>query len=129
MFPYYWWLLLSKWELNWYKLQHCSPQILHFQGLLSLWQPLCKKYNVWSGNVILQCVHCNPLNRGSGLVKDSDLPRECRLEVELLLLLLILLQLLDNFLRRSSLNNDFRGETFIDESTGRILDDVPLSFK
>lgn len=50
----YWWLLLSKWELNSYTLLHCSPHMLHFQGLLSQWQPLCKKYKVSSGNSMPQ---------------------------------------------------------------------------
>lgn len=53
----HWWLLLSRWELNSYTLQHCSPQMLHFQGLESQWQPLCRKYSVESGNVMEQNVH------------------------------------------------------------------------
>lgn len=84
-FNNYWWLLLNKCELNWYKLQHCSPQILHFQGLLSLWQPLWRKYNVWSGKVILQWAHWSPLLRWSGLVELGGSPLECGFEFELLL--------------------------------------------
>lgn len=36
---------------------HCSPQMLHFHGLLSLWHPLCRKYRVWSGNSMPQNRH------------------------------------------------------------------------
>lgn len=53
----HWWLLLNKCELNSYTLLHCSPQMLHFHGLLSEWQPLCKKYSVWSGNSMPQKRH------------------------------------------------------------------------
>lgn len=31
--------------------------MLHFHGLESQWQPLCRKYRVESGNVIAQNVH------------------------------------------------------------------------
>lgn len=34
--------------------------MLHFHGFASEWQPLCRKYNVWSGNPIPQKTHCNP---------------------------------------------------------------------
>lgn len=54
---FYWCDLLNKCELNSYTLFSFSPHILHFHGLLSLWQPLCKKYRVWSGNSIPQNKH------------------------------------------------------------------------
>lgn len=130
----YWWLLLSKCELNWYRLQHCSPQILHFHGLLSLWQPLWRKYNVWSGNVMRQWVHWRPLVRGSGLVEVGGSPLECGFEFTmppppppLLLLLLLLVELVDSLRRRSSRSNDFNGDTLISEGNGRLLDVAPLS--
>lgn len=49
-------------------MQHCSPQMLHFHGLASEWQPLCKKYRVWSGKPMPQKEHCKylfPMNRHS----------------------------------------------------------------
>ena len=33
--------------------------MLHFQGLLSEWQPLWRKYKVWSGNAMPQKTHCS----------------------------------------------------------------------
>lgn len=131
--PSYWWLLLSKCELNWYRLQHCSPQILHFHGLLSLWQPLWRKYNVWSGNVMRQWVHWSPLVRGSGLVEVGGSPLECGLApappqpLLLLLLLLLLTELVDSLRRKSSRSNDFNGDTLINDGNGRLLDVAPLS--
>lgn len=130
----YWWLLLSKCELNWYKLQHCSPQILHFHGLLSLWQPLWRKYNVWSGNVILQWVHWRPLVRGSGLVEVGGSPLEWGLEFAplllmllLLLLLLLFVELVESLRRRSSRSSDLSGDTLIKDGNGRLLDVAPVS--
>lgn len=42
-------------------MQHCSPHMLHFQGFASEWQPLCRKYSVWSGKPIPQNIHCKLL--------------------------------------------------------------------
>lgn len=54
---FYWCDLLNKCELNSYTLFNCSLHMLHFQGLLSLWHPLWRKYKVWSGNSIPQNWH------------------------------------------------------------------------
>lgn len=95
-------------------MQHCSPQILHFHGLESQWQPLCKKYRVESGNVIAQNVHTSedgsiaaspwvevitPPSEGDAREAFEFLARP-RAEIRL---------------RKSSLRRLFSGDTFINE--------------
>lgn len=58
-------------------------------------------------------------------------PRECRPDVEplfsALLLLLLLLNALDNFRRKSSRSKDFNGDTLISDGRGKLLEVAPLS--
>lgn len=54
-------------------------------------------------------------------------PREFKLLIVPLLFVLLLVLLFDNFRRRSSRNNDFNGDTFINDGSGKLLDVAPLS--
>lgn len=72
--------------------------------------------------------------RGSGLVEVGGSPLECGLEFAtppplllLLLLLLLLVELVESLRRRSSRSSDFKGDTLINDGSGKLLDVAPLS--
>ena len=69
--------MLSKCELNSYTLQHCSPQMLHFQGFASEWHPLWRKYSVWSGKPIPQKMHCKLDSDRFPIARHSDESEGC----------------------------------------------------
>lgn len=96
---------------------HCSPQMLHFQGLLSEWQPLWRKYKVWSGKFILQKRQVKPEPEPCDIQWAVEISSWSFIIVELvfvdsiILFAFLLWTRADILLLRSSRSNDFKGET------------------
>ena len=68
-----WCASLMRWVLKSYMSAHLLAQPLHFQGSEELlWKPRWRKYNVWSGKMMLQCWHCHWLSPKTEDEDDED---------------------------------------------------------